>query len=82
MINKAGFKNIIIRSEKKKLTLPQPEDFLWQYISSTPLSAFIERTDDKTYTALEKDIVDKWQPFVKDNDLILEHNTTLVTARK
>lgn len=82
MVTNAGFKNVNVRSEKKELRLPRPEDFLWQYLASTPLSSFIKKIDAETYTEMEKELVEKWKPFVRDNDLILEHNTIIVTAEK
>ncbi len=82
MIQDAGFKDVNVASEMKELRLPLPEDFLWQYMASTPLSSFIEKIDKDTYDEMENQIIEKWQPFVSNNNLILEHDTILSTGVK
>ena len=82
IIKNAGFKDVSVRSEKKDLYLVPPEDFLWQYMSSTPLSSFIEKMDKETYANMESEVVEKWQPFVQNNNLVLEHDTIIATAKK
>ena len=82
IIKNAGFKDVSVRSEKKDLYLVPPEDFLWQYMSSTPLSSFIEKMDKETYANMESEVVEKWQPFVQNNNLVLKHDTIIATAKK
>lgn len=82
IIKDAGFKDVSVKSEKKNLQLPQPADFLWQYMSSTPLSTFIEKIDKDKYAVMENEIVEKWQPFVDNDKLILEQDTVTATAVK
>lgn len=82
MIKNAGFKDVNVKSEKKYLQLPPPTDFLWQYMASTPLSSLIEKIDNESYESMENEILEKWQPFVKGNNLILKHDTIIATARK
>jgi hypothetical protein len=82
MIKDAGFNDVKVTSQKKDLILPPPEDFLWQYLASTPLSSFIENMDEEAYDEMEDKIIEKWQPFVSNNNLILEHDIILATAVK
>jgi ubiquinone/menaquinone biosynthesis C-methylase UbiE len=78
----AGFRDIEIRHEMKRLRLPSPEKFLWQYIESTPLSAALASISNAQRLAIEKEVVAKWQQFVEDTALILDLPDILTTARR
>ena len=60
------------------ITLPEPTEFLWQYIHSTPLAAAVAQIDDVARAALEHDVV----AALPDGALILDVNAVLTTARK
>ena len=40
LLDRAGFADISVTTSEKALRLPAPHDFLWQYVTSTPLGAF------------------------------------------
>lgn len=82
LISGAGFHDISVQSETKSLRLPGPEDFLWQYVNSTPLAGAVARVDDERRGSLERDIVSEWQQFVKDRALTLHVRMVSATARK
>jgi len=42
----AGFRRSDARGHSKTLRLPSPEEFLWQYVSSTPLATAVAVLDD------------------------------------
>jgi ubiquinone/menaquinone biosynthesis C-methylase UbiE len=81
MLAAAGYRNISVDRKTKKIPLPAPEDFLWQYIQSTPLTAMIQQTDEATRATMEKEIVDRWQNLVQDGALILDLDFTVANAR-
>ncbi len=76
----AGFSNVHVRSSPKHLELPPADDFLWQYIHSTPLAAFLSDVDDQRRAALQRDYATRCQGFAKDGDLAGDINLTTVTA--
>jgi ubiquinone/menaquinone biosynthesis C-methylase UbiE len=78
----AGFCHVQVRSKALSVALPEPSDFLWQYVHSTPLAAAVAETDDAGRAALERDVVAAWQPFAKDGALAFDGNAVLTTARK
>lgn len=78
----AGFRHVEVRSRRLSVTLPEPAEFLWQYVHSTPLAAAVAQIDDVGRAALERDVVAAWQSFVEDGALILDGNAVLTTARK
>jgi ubiquinone/menaquinone biosynthesis C-methylase UbiE len=78
LMSEAGLENIDIQLGTKTLHLPAPKDFLWQYVYSTPLSAVVLEADDNSRTALEKEVVDKWQKFVDNGTM--KYVQPMVTA--
>jgi SAM-dependent methyltransferase len=82
LLEDAGFAAAEAGSSVKTLRLPAPEEFLWQYVYSTPLAAAAERVDDEDRRVLERDVVAGWQPFVEDGSLILEVGITIATGQK
>jgi ubiquinone/menaquinone biosynthesis C-methylase UbiE len=78
----AGFRHVEVRSKVLSVTLPEPPEFLWQYVHSTPLAAAVTQIDDVGRAALERDVVAAWQSFVEDGALIFNANAVLTTARK
>jgi ubiquinone/menaquinone biosynthesis C-methylase UbiE len=78
----AGFRDAEVRVARKLLRLPPPADFFWQYVHSTPLAGVVAGIDEKRKAALERDVCDRWQPFVEDGALRLEVPMSTLTARK
>jgi ubiquinone/menaquinone biosynthesis C-methylase UbiE len=82
LISGAGFRDVSAQSNTKPLRLPAPEEFLWQYVHSSPLAGAVAQVDDKHRASLERDVVAKWQEFVKDRALMLQVRIVVATARK
>lgn len=82
LVTNAGFGEVDVSSVTKSLPGPAPDEFLWQYIYSTPLAAAFAETDDDTRAALERDVVAKWQPFVRDGRIVQDVDIHTATGRK
>jgi ubiquinone/menaquinone biosynthesis C-methylase UbiE len=82
LIGGAGFRDVSAQADTKPLRLPAPEEFLWQYVHSTPLAGAWAQLDDERRGSLERDVVAKWQEFVKDRALMLQVRIVVATARK
>lgn len=82
LLSDAGLADIEARSDTKTLRLPPPEQFLWQYVHSTPLAAGAAELDEAGRAELERDVVAQWQQFVEDGGLVLELSVTVVQARR
>ncbi len=80
LLKEAGFMDITIRVDKKPLRLPPPKEFLAQYISGMPFSAAASKLNDEEYTALEREMVERWDPFVEDGNLIFVHYSIVALA--
>ena len=82
LVSGAGFHDVSVQSDTKPLRLPAPDAFLWQYVHSTPLAGAVAKVDDDRRDSLERDVVAKWQEFVKDRALELQVRIVVATARK
>ena len=82
LVSGAGFHAVSVQSDTKPLRLPAPEEFLWQYVHSTPLASAVAQVDDELRGSLERDVVAKWQDFVKDRALVLHLRIVVATAQK
>jgi hypothetical protein len=82
LISSAGFRDAEVRSMTLTLTLPEPSEFLWQYVHSTPLVAAVAQLDDEARAALERDVVTGWRSFVNEGTFTEDLDVVLTTARK
>jgi hypothetical protein len=78
----AGFRDVSVHADTKSLLLPPPEEFLWQYVHSTPLAGAVAQMNDAGRDALEHDVAAKWREFVEDRFLVLQVRMVSATARK
>lgn len=82
LIGGAGFREVSTRADTKSLPLPPPEEFLWQYVYSTPLAGAMAKMNDEGREALARDVVSKWQDLISDDVLMLQVRMVVATARK
>ena len=82
LLTEADFRDVAVRQETKTLHLPAPAEFLWQYMLSTPLAATVAQATDESRAALERDVVEKWRVFTKDDGMTYQQRITTATARR
>lgn len=82
MLDAAGFEDVHVETGPLPLRVPPPADFFWQYVHSTPLAGIATRLDDATRAALERDVVERCQPFLDDDALVMEPGLLVATARR
>ena len=82
LVSGAGFQDVSVQADTRSLRLPAPEEFLWQYLHSTPLAGAVAQVDDERRGLLERDVVARWQEFVKDGALELQARIVAATGRK
>lgn len=82
LMENAGFEDVEARSERKTLALPPPEDFLWQYVESTPLAGIAGTLEVERKDALEEEVVAGWQEHVDgDGQFRMRLGVTTATGR-
>ena len=77
----AGFDEASIRACEETLRLAAPEEFLWQYLHSTPLAAAVAELNGERRAALARDVVAQWEPFVEHDALVLRMRVVMASAR-
>ena len=81
LLDGAGFEDTSVRARTKSLRLAPPTEFLWQYVSSTPLAAAAAGLDEHDRASLERRVAAQWERFADDGALILELDVVTATAR-
>jgi len=82
LLGDAGFGHVTAASNVVTFRLTAPEDFLWQYVHSTPLAAAVAQLDEEGRAVLQREVVAAWQPLIDDGSVILQLGVTTASARK
>lgn len=82
LLRDAGLRDVSATVSTATLHLPAPADFLWQYVNVTPMGPFVARASDAARSALERETVAAWQPYVVDGTLRVEQPMVVVTGRR
>jgi ubiquinone/menaquinone biosynthesis C-methylase UbiE len=82
LIENAGFREVKVREGQKTFLLPEPGRFLWQYVSGTPLVGMMAGVSDEKRTALERELVERWQPVVEEGFFEYEQRIVTASAKK
>lgn len=78
LMAEAGFSDTVVERTRKTLRLPPPEDFLWQYVHSTPLVALTGKASEGQRAALARAVSLRWQKFAAGGSLTLDLGMTTV----
>lgn len=81
LLSGAGFGEIDVEAETMDLRLPPPEEFLWQYVRSTPLAGMVAEADAAAREALERDVVGEWREFEADGGMTAPQRMLVASAR-
>jgi ubiquinone/menaquinone biosynthesis C-methylase UbiE len=82
LLEEAGFTDVLVHSERKALRVARAEDFLWQYVNSTPVGQATKGLEEDQRARFEQEIVARWEPFADDGGLVLDVDVTTATGRK
>ena len=66
LLREAGLDDVEAKVSSVTLQLPGPAEFLWQYVNLTPMAPFVAQAPEGAQAAMERQIVETWQPFVVD----------------
>ena len=78
----SGFGEISVRRSPMVLRLPPPEDFLWQYVWSTPLAQAVGSLSEHERETLMRDVLAGWDGLIQDGALILRLDVLTATAKR
>jgi ubiquinone/menaquinone biosynthesis C-methylase UbiE len=82
LFRSAAFDEVTVRTYAKGIRLPAPRDFLWQYVQCTPIAGLVAETGHEVISALERDVVRGWQPWVVNDGMQYEQEMIVASARR
>ncbi len=78
----AGFDGVESRTYTATLDLPSPAEFLWQYINLTPMGPFVADAPESARDALEAQVAETWEPYVRDGRTRIDQPMVLATGTR
>lgn len=82
LLGEARFHDVYATESSATLRLPAPADFLWQYINLSPMGSFFAQASEAARSAVEQQVIERWQPYVVDGGLVLEQPMIVATGRR
>lgn len=82
LLRDAGFDGVSSTEYKARLVLPEPAEFLWNYINLTPMGAIVADAPDEAKDALERQVVEAWTPHVVDGTVTVDQPNALARGRR
>jgi hypothetical protein len=82
LLRAAGLRNVSGSVSRVRLRLPAPSEFLWQYISVTPLAQVVGQAPEAAQQAMEQQAIGAWQAQVADGVLKVEQPMVVVSGWK
>lgn len=82
LLDGAGFHDVGVDARIKTFHLPAAADFLWQYIQATPLAPAIMSADEDRRAALERDVVEGWQPWTGEGGMTYQQEMLVASGRR
>jgi ubiquinone/menaquinone biosynthesis C-methylase UbiE len=82
LLEAGGSTDARVETASARIELPPPAEFLWQYVSLTPLAGIFAELDDGRRASFERDVVAGWEPFVRDGRLVFDGVAVLTTGRR
>jgi len=82
LLRDAGLGEVSATVSTATFQLPSPAEFLWQYINLTPMGPFVAQAPEAAQAAMERQVVDTWQPYVVDGATLVEQPMVIASGRK
>jgi len=82
LLRDAAFDDVSSTVSTVTLRLPAPAEFLWQYVNLTPMGPFVSQATEAARSAMERQVVDGWQPYVVDGKTLLDQPMVIATGRR
>ena len=82
IVRDAGFTDVEVEAEDYDLELPPPQQFLWEYVHSTPLSVSVSQMDASARAELEREVLTAWADSAGDGTLRLGLRMVIASATR
>lgn len=82
LLRDAGLRDVQAHESTATFQLPAPAEFLWQYINLTPMGPFVARATEDAQAAMERQVVETWQPYVVAGTTPVDQPMVIATGRR
>lgn len=82
LLRDVGLNDVSSTMSIASFQLPSPAEFLWQYINLSPMGPLVAQAPEAARSAMERQVVDGWQPFVVDGATLIDQPMVIATGRK
>ena len=81
LLRTAGLHEVSATMSSATFQLPAPAEFLWQYINLTPMAPIVAQAPERARTAMEREAVAAWQPYVTDGTIEVEQPMVIASGQ-
>lgn len=78
----AGFEDVTTQFASRNLLYPSTDDFVWSFISATPLAEALAQAGETTSTAVLAEVSAALQPYIDDTGLAFPIESQIIQAHK
>lgn len=82
LLRDTGLRDVTAKVSTSTFRLGSPAEFLWQYINLTPMGPFVAQAPEAAQSAMERQVVDAWEPFVVDGVTLLDQPMVIASGRR
>ena len=82
LLREAGLDDVSSTVSTATFQLPAPSEFLWQYINLTPMGPVVAKAPDSAQSAMERQVVNRWQPYVVNSSMQVDQPMVIATGGK
>ena len=82
LLRDVGLIDITAATATATLNLGAPAEFLWQYVNLTPMSPLVAQASAGAQEAMERQVVESWQPFVHNDAMSINLPVVVASGRK
>jgi len=82
LLRDVGFAKLSSAEYTARFALPEPAEFLWNYINLTPMGPLVAGAPEAAQAAMERQVVEAWTPHVVDGTLPVDQPMALASGRR
>jgi ubiquinone/menaquinone biosynthesis C-methylase UbiE len=81
LLRDGGLIDVTAAAPTATLNLGTPAEFLWQYINLTPMGPFVAEATAGAQGAMERQVLDSWQPFIRNDTISIKLPMVVASGR-
>jgi ubiquinone/menaquinone biosynthesis C-methylase UbiE len=82
LLRDGGLVDVTAAASTATLNLGAPAEFLWQYINLTPMAPLVAQAPARAQEAMERDVVESWQSFVRNDAIWIDLPMVVASGRR